>query len=155
MPDALETRVLDGVKAVALTASGANVPSNRHYRRDVLAYSADRDSGPPAVVVARTPGRDPTLTYRLRWKEWVYHATALLIGSTGGAVVHGAADEWRVGWVPAFEVALKAARQSLSGVSETHYALPDALTQLDLSLFDGAGLWVSRASVVVTVRLPL
>lgn len=156
MPDELETRVLDGIRAVAVTASGANVLAGRHYRRDKIDYSADRD-GKPGVVVARTPGRDPTLAYKLRWKEWTFAATAVLCDGLGddGTLIHAADKEWRVGWVPSFEAALKAARHSLSGVTEKHFALPDTLAQLDSTMLESAGLWVARFSVLVTVRLPL
>lgn len=151
MPDSLETRVRNGVLAAAMTASGGNVPDARHYGRDVLAYSTDRD-GKPAVVVARTPGRTITRTPKLQWNEFVIPVTAMLVDATGGTFASGAGGDWRTAWVDALFDALDTL--GLPDVAEVNYVDPDQLVQLDLTAFEQAGLWQTTASLLVTVRVP-
>lgn len=160
MPTPLEVRVMNRIVAEAVAVSGANVPEARHYRRDVLAYSPDRD-GCPAVVVSRTPGRGVIgPTPRLSWNEWVFPITALLIDTQGGVVKSASAKDWRADWPRQLADALGGPSPlkvdgDAESVTEVHYVNPDPLTILDLSAFDQAGLWQSAVPVLVTVRVPL
>lgn len=158
MPAPLEIRIHERIRAAAVTVSGANVPEARHYRRDVLAHSTDRDAV-PAVVVSRTPGRAIGERIMLACKEYQYPVTALLLDAAGGQIAAPTGKDWRVAWAPALLAALDSAPNSLwvdgdaESVVEIHYADLDALAVLDMSAYEQAGLWQSALSVIVTVRL--
>lgn len=156
MPKTRETRVRDGVLAAAVVASGENVTEERHYGRDLLAYSPERD-GLPGVVVARTPGRGPTSVPKLSWQEWVFPVTALLVTAATGGVSEP--DDWRNAWVEAVLDACGGpspfkVEDDEDSVTEVHYVDPDSLANLDLAVFEQAGLRVASCSVLVTVRVP-
>jgi hypothetical protein len=161
MPAPLEIRVMNRVLAEAAEAAGANVPADQQYRRDKLAFDPDRDKV-PALVVSRSPGRGVAgPTARLRWNEWEFPVTALLIDTAGGRVKsRDVADDWRADWARTLAEAVGTGSPlnvagDAESVTEVHYASNDPLTILDLTAFEQAGLWVSAVPFVVTVRVPL
>jgi hypothetical protein len=156
MPAPLEIRIHNRIVAEAVAVSGANVPEAQHYRRDVLAHSPGRDAL-PAVVVARTAGRVIGWRALLSCDEYVYPVTVLLLDTAGGQVVGAEAQNWRAGWTRSLLAALGGPSPlwvdgDAESVPEIHYVDLDALTVLDMTAYEGAGLWQSSLSVLVTVR---